>query len=745
MTDSTISSVFETVEIVAQPQSDATLWEPVEGEETRTLLGHLGLPDDDSTIRVRDEAVSVLRCCIPPSLPSGNETGLVIGYVQSGKTMSFTTVAALARDNGYQMVIVIAGTSESLFIQSVTRLQTDLRLSTRRKWRPFINPSESTGEKDAIADTLAEWRGTAVPEADRQAVLITVMKNHSRLKNLYDLLEKLGDLTGVPTLIVDDEADQASMNTRVNYGEESTTHERLATLRQKLPNHTFLQYTATPQAPLLINLIDVLSPRFTALLTPGQDYVGGRAFFIDHPRLIVDIPTDEIPNTGRASAALRRSEPPPSLHDAMRLFFVGVATAYVLGETDGKNRSMMVHPSEKQVIHGHYIEWVRQARGEWLRTIALSSNDPDRLDLLSDFKKAYENLLTTVENLPTFDEIVGRLHMAMLRTQVKLVNSTPEGKQPIDWKSNYPIILVGGTTMDRGFTVEGLTVTYMPRGMGVGNADTIQQRARFFGYKKAYLGYCRVFLEVAVHQAYRHYVRHEDNVHEQLQRLIGSGKRLDEWKRAFYISRDLKPTRSNVLSLDYMQGNYRNRWFTPTAPHDLDAATTANRRVIEDFTKPLAFQAAANDVRRSDSQKHLVAYNVPLLSAYEEFLTLLRITRMKDSQKFTGLLLQIWAYLEDHKEETCTIYKMSGGELRRRSINNEIDNEIPELLQGDPANDDRFRASQGMTIQLHNLRVLAPKQGAIIADNVPAIAVWLPKQMSYDWISQPQGGEAMDH
>jgi len=459
MTDSNINPFFETVEIVTQPQDDLSLWGPVEGEETQTLLGHLKLPDEDSAIRVRDEAANVLRRCIPPSTSSGSETGLVIGYVQSGKTMSFTTVAALARDNGYQMVIVIAGTSESLFDQSVARLQNDLQLSGRRKWRPFINPSVPTGERDAIADTLAEWREGTVPEADRQAVLITVMKNHTRLRNLYDLLDALGNLTGVPTLIVDDEADQASMNTRVNYGEESTTHQRLAILRQKLPNHTFLQYTATPQAPLLINLIDVLSPRFTALLTPGRDYTGGRAFFVDHPHLIRNIPSSDVPNTGRRSAAQQQAEPPASLHTAMTLFFLGVAAGYVLGETDGKNRSMMVHPSEKQAVHGQYLNWVRQARSEWLRVMGLSPSDPDRVDLLLDFEEAYADLSETVDNLPSFDDLVAWLPTAMRRTQVQLVNSTREGKQPIVWGSTYPFILVGGTAMDRGFTVEGLTVT----------------------------------------------------------------------------------------------------------------------------------------------------------------------------------------------------------------------------------------------------------------------------------------------
>ena len=81
---------------------------------------------------------------------------------------------------------------------------------------------------------------------------------------------------------------------------------------------------------------------------------------------------------------------------------------------------------------------------------------------------------------------------------MRLVNSLADADRNIHWRRNYSWILVGGQVLDRGFTVEGLTVTYMPRGPGVGNADTIQQRARFLGYKRSYLGYCRVFLEPGV-------------------------------------------------------------------------------------------------------------------------------------------------------------------------------------------------------------------------------------------------------
>src|SRR5947209_1681023 len=115
----------ERIEMIAQAPNRGRLWMPRVGEETMSLLQDF---PEDNRDTVRDEAVAVLSRCVPPTASCGHETGLVVGYVQSGKTMSFTTVSALAQDNQYQMIIVITGISINLFRQSKERLQEDLRL-----------------------------------------------------------------------------------------------------------------------------------------------------------------------------------------------------------------------------------------------------------------------------------------------------------------------------------------------------------------------------------------------------------------------------------------------------------------------------------------------------------------------------------------------------------------------------------------------------------------------------------------
>ena len=438
---------------------------------------------------IKTEAISVLARCVPPQTPPRQETGLVVGYVQSGKTLSFTTVAALARDNGYQMIIVIAGTSVNLLNQSTERLEKDLDLGTRsnRRWKHFQNPKVSDGDHTKIENALVDWRDSTVEPWECQTVLITIMKHHGHLENLTDVLSRIG-FSEFPALIIDDEGDQASLNTMVQEeGEASTTYQRILSLRECLQHHTLLQYTATPQAPLLINLIDVLSPNFAKVLSPGTGYRGGKAFFRDAPNQICTIPDNEIP-----TGDLVINEPPESLLEAMRIFFLGVAAGGILDRNNG-NRSMMIHPSHETIEHRQYLYWVEQIMNHWRETLKPEADPTDRLDLLEEFGNSYENLQETVINLPSFEKLSARLPRSIRITQPLEINSTSGATPTADWANTYAHILVGGQAMDRGFTVEGLTVTYMPRGRGSGNADTIQQRARFFGYKENDFGYCRVF------------------------------------------------------------------------------------------------------------------------------------------------------------------------------------------------------------------------------------------------------------
>ncbi len=712
------------------------IWVPVVGDRLEeTLKNKKNLPDGERQT-VERQTVSILGMCLPPTVATGQATGLVLGYVQSGKTLSFTCVTALASDNRFPLVIVITGTSRLLFQQSVQRLREDLKIdnpaSHAWRWQFFQNPNLRQNDRDRIRAVLAEWQEPLVTE--KQTCLITVMKHHQRLNKLVDLLQTL-DIRTIPALIIDDEADQAGLNTLVNQNDESRTYQRLLSLRDAIPRHTYLQYTATPQAPLLINIIDVLSPRFVEVLDPGQDYVGLVDFFLRNRDLVRTIPDDETPSADNHLAGA-----PESLREALRLFFIGVAAGNIQG-TSG-HRSMLVHPSRLREKHADYFNWVSAVRTDWLRLLG-DRNDPDRLALLNDLRASHANLAATYPELPPFDQIEPVLWPAINRTYVWEVNARL-GKTPeIVWQSGYSHILIGGQAMDRGFTVAGLTVTYMPREKGIGNADTIQQRARFLGYKRSYLGLCRVFLETEVQRAYTVYVDHEENLRELLRQNSAAGRSLSEWRRAFFLDQSLEPTRKCVLDLDYQSVNFASEWFYPRAPHFTQASVERNRELVDHLVGSLRFTATEHGHGHA---------RVPLRELYTSLLTQLQFVSPTDSQRFTGLLLQLGASLNRNPDVAASVFLMSwspdsGQVTRMRSVdeNEEVEQlfqgpspERENLRRGDVYPGDReIKVTEELTIQIHFLKLQnKPPQTRVVAERVPAVAIWMPADMGVDTLVQ---------
>src|SRR5690606_88971 len=242
-----------TVTTISTPQVPRGRWQPFIGDEARTLIDGIvskGTLTQEAADQILNTAASILARGANPNTRQGRETGLVVGYVQSGKTLSFTTVAALARDNNFPIVIVITGTKNNLRDQSTERLLKDLKVNEvdgPPRWTCFQEP-KLREHQQIISQIITDWSCEDIPKNEKATILITVKKKWQVLASLTELIQNL-NLENVPVLVIDDEADQASLNTRVRQGQESTTYQRILALRDALPCHTLLQYTATPQAP----------------------------------------------------------------------------------------------------------------------------------------------------------------------------------------------------------------------------------------------------------------------------------------------------------------------------------------------------------------------------------------------------------------------------------------------------------------------------------------------------------------
>jgi hypothetical protein len=488
-------------------------------------------------------------------------TGLALGYVQSGKTTSITALLALAADDGYRLMVALLGTTNLLLDQNTARIQGALvgdRVDYR--WVTLPNPKGRQA-----ATKLADW-------LDRgRVLLVPVLKHAGRLNALADALAEAG-AERTPTIIIDDEADQASLNTKVRAQDESETFAAIQRVRAAVPNHLYVQYTATPYAPLLLEPDDHLSPDFVEMLNPGPGYTGGREFFIDNAdRVVRPIPTlDEQAPRGLPTGL------PASLVDALGSFVAG--TAMLLGNAlDTAPVSMLIHSTHKNDVQARYQFLLERRLRQWKQ----QAEDAERADALPPEIVAERGRLLRAgaRDLPD-DAFIEQVRFTLRESTVWLVNSASDVKK-IDWRVAPVHILIGGNKLDRGFTVEGLTVTYMNRPASP-QVDTLEQRARAFGYRQDLLPYCQFFATPRTLETLRGTVFTEYDLRAELEDWLDGGGSVADWARhvGMMLPAGTRPTRDAVLTA-VERFNVGAEWHSLRRPDLSEGTRQRNRSLVE--------------------------------------------------------------------------------------------------------------------------------------------------------------------
>lgn len=462
----------------------------------------------------------------PAQGEASQSTVLALGYVQSGKTTSITALAATAADEGYQLIVALLGSTNLLLDQNTGRLESALGITSRSDyvWISEVNPAtEAAGKK------LRKFVDMG------RVCLVPVLKHAGRIRSVAKQLEKIPD--GVRVLIIDDEADQASLNT--SRDAESSTYAAIRDLRKAVPSHLYVQYTATPYAPLLLDAADILSPQHVEFLTPGKGYTGGKQFFIDNAdRVVRNVPLlDE-----------QASKTPPlqlqkSLYQALSAFLAGSA---MLLEHDSTSPpiSMLVHSTARNDVQARYEFLIRRQLEQWKKSIVAGDIASVPELILEERKRLVAN---GAEDL-TDDAFVGKLKSVVAQAMTWLVNSAADVNK-VDWHVSPIHVLVGGNKLDRGFTVEGLTVTYMNRPASP-QVDTLEQRARAFGYRGDLLAYCQFFASKKTVRSLTEVVHTEEDLRARLRDHIESGGSVHTWAReiGLLLPDGMTPTRSSVVT-----------------------------------------------------------------------------------------------------------------------------------------------------------------------------------------------------
>jgi hypothetical protein len=450
--------------------------------------------------------------------------GMVLGYVQSGKTTNFTSVIAKAADAGYRLFIVLSGIHDGLRQQTQERLESQLIAQAPEYWIALT---------DVQNDFRPDVNVNAYLTGDKK-VLCVVKKNSTRLGNLRKWLEGAQEsvLRNCPTLIVDDEADQASINTARDQNSPSMINGRIRDLLEVLPKVAYVGYTATPFANVLIDpeVPRDLYPRdFIVDLPRPREYVGPETIFGREPLLhdevsddaaegldmIRIVPDEELGELRPAKRDVSDFAPAatPSLRTAIRYFLMSTAARRVRG-FGNPHATMLVHTTMRVIIHEEF----RQIISTQISSIraGLEVGDPTLLDELG---RQWEEEIERVpsEELPVvgFDELREQLRIVVDEVVVVVDNSQSEdrlkyGEEPVT------AIAVGGNTLSRGLTLEGLCVSFFVRSTNA--YDTLLQMGRWFGYRRGYHDLPRIWTTAEMSDWFRHLAGVEREIRHDVER-----------------------------------------------------------------------------------------------------------------------------------------------------------------------------------------------------------------------------------
>lgn len=481
----------------------------------------------------------------PPGNTKIGTRGLVVGRVQSGKTGHFTGLIAKAADSGYKLFIVLSGITNSLRLQTQKRLGRDLSSTERPGSWYWLTRQEIFGDFESHheANVDVALKGGALRS-------IAVVKKQSQvLRALIDWLREGNEMLRreCPVLIIDDEADQASLNTSPSMAREelSRINSRIVELMSatNFPRCAYVGYTATPFANVLVNteFPENLYPRsFIYPLNAPKTYFGservhGRARLSpDEPDEITDglavvrtVPIEELPKLRPSGQKLDgfNFEVTPTLKTALRYFFLATA-ARLFREDKGSRQldfsTMLVHTSHRVAVHQQSLVEARKVVEELRR----EANEKKYKEWQVIWKREMDQIdrdkLGAQLGEVQFNDLAPYLFAAIDRTKLIVSNSmkNEEANVTFDEKGQIAIV-IGGNTLSRGLTLEGLIVSYFARSANA--YDTILQMGRWFGYRPYYEDLPRIWMTAEMQGHFHDLATIEEEFREQLEDYRAQG------------------------------------------------------------------------------------------------------------------------------------------------------------------------------------------------------------------------------
>ena len=561
---------------------------------------------------------------------------LLLGNVQSGKTGQMLGAISLLADKGYRLFILL------------TTDNVDLQRQTYNRVKKSLLDFNVISEKEEV---LFEQVRLTKP------TVIVLKKNSRVLRKWKDILVNTDICHGLPLVIFDDEADAASLNTKVNSNKVSPINRNLSLIKKTSTSSVYIEVTATPQAVLLQSLVSGWRPSFVTYFKPGSQYLGGNFFYSDPTSYCAKFTED---NELDKIIADDDTVIPDGLRDSILTFLEVCAYKKIKGET---NCNFMIHPNVKIDVHNKFVNRVQ----EFLNLLEVSQNE-------KGFEKALKNIWTDLQHtkpdFPSFEDIQNGVTDILDNTEIMVVplnsksfvcrdSSNPDA---LDLSKGFNIV-IGGNTLGRGITFPHLQTVYYCRSAKRMQADTFWQHSRIFGYDRE-KELVRIFIPQPLYKFFVELNKSNEMLIEQVTHGLENLQVI--------LPADISPTRKNVLDSKYLNAIVGGMNFFASNP--VDSNTDVIDSIVSQYGDALSVPTdketvinllqlvGSYDSQDFSSQKYISC--VHALCAKRPSVKLRLIVRKnREISKGTGTLLsendrKLGSKFDD--EIVLTLYRING-------------------------------------------------------------------------------------
>ena len=567
---------------------------------TEVLKNKKSRPWSDEMVKSLDHSSSVVVANLAPpkSVEPCAVKGLVLGYVQSGKTANFSAVISKAVDAGYRFVVVLAG------MHNILRLQTQARLNEE-----LVVPKKSACTTLTRVDEFGDFQRKQAVAGDRALgsgdgfCLVVLKKNSAVLRSFNSWLDTTSQsvLDACPTLIIDDESDQASVNTAKPENDPTAINDHIRNMIKKFKVSSYVGYTATPFANVLIDasLDDDLYPKdFLVSLDKPVGYVGTEELFgrdaiepkgaLDGIPVLRTIPEEDADRLSPGKKIAGGSTDPitRSMAEAIDAYIVG-CSARLSRNQWGQHMTMLIHTSQ---LVSHHTE-LKSAIDQLILSIKLDRRD--NLESLKDrFKTLWDGDFLKVcgsfkaAEVPSFDTVWRNSEKFIEKLEVIMENHESEDRLTYDRPDPFWGIVIGGNTLSRGLTLEGLTTSYFVRNSK--GYDTLLQMGRWFGYRPNYVDLTRIYVTEGLQSKFYHLATVEEEVRDEIKTMAANGERpIDVGLKirthpAMTVTSNLKMRQAKQCSLTYSGAKIQALYMNLNDAPLISKNTKAVVRLLED-------------------------------------------------------------------------------------------------------------------------------------------------------------------